>query len=36
VQVIVNPTGVLQKYKLAGDQGQAVIKPWRWRIIVSE
>ena len=36
VQVIVNPTGVLQKYKLAGDEGQAVIKPWRWRIIVSE
>ena len=29
-------TGVLQKYKLAGDEGQAVIKPWRWRIIVSE
>lgn len=36
VQVIVNPTGVLQKYKLAGDEGQAVIKPWRWRLIVSE
>jgi glycosidase len=34
VRVIINPTGTLQKYKLAGDEGQAVIKPWRWRIVV--
>jgi hypothetical protein len=36
VRVIVNPTGTLQKYKLAGDEGQGVLKPWRWRIIVPE
>jgi glycosidase len=36
VRVIVNPTNQLQKYKLAGDEGQAVLKPWRWRIIVPE
>jgi glycosidase len=36
VRVIVNPTATLQKYKLAGDDGQAVLKPWRWRIIVPE
>lgn len=36
VRVIVNPTATLQKYKLAGDEGQAVLKPWRWRIIVPE
>jgi glycosidase len=36
VRVIVNPTNTLQKYKLAGDEGQAVLKPWRWRIIVPE
>jgi glycosidase len=34
VRVIVNPTGQLQKYKLAGDEGQAYLKPWRWRIVV--
>lgn len=36
VRVIVNPTAALQKYQLAGDEGQAVLKPWRWRIIVAE
>jgi glycosidase len=36
VRVIVNPTNLLQKYKLAGDDGQAVLKPYRWRIIVPE
>jgi glycosidase len=36
VRVIVNPTATLQKYKLAGDDGPAVLKPWRWRIIVPE
>ncbi|MYM36997.1 alpha-amylase [Duganella sp. FT94W] len=34
VRVIVNTTGQAQKYKLAGDPGPTVIKPWRWRIIV--
>ncbi|MTV37627.1 alpha-amylase family glycosyl hydrolase [Duganella radicis] len=36
VRVIVNTTGQLQKYKLAGDEGQAYLKPWRWRIVVPE
>ncbi len=36
VRVIVNVTGQPQKYKLAGDPGQAVLKPWRWRIIIPE
>ena len=36
VRVIVNTTGLPQKYKLAGDPGQAVLKPWRWRIIIPE
>jgi glycosidase len=35
LRVIVNPTNQVQKYKLAGE-GQAVLKPWRWRIIVPE
>jgi glycosidase len=35
VRVIVNPTGQLQKYKLAGDEGP-FLKPWRWRIVVPE
>ena len=36
VRVIVNTTGQLQKYRLAGDEGPAFLKPWRWRIIVPE
>ncbi|MYN46725.1 alpha-amylase [Pseudoduganella sp. FT93W] len=36
VRVIVNLTGNVQKYKLAGDEGPAQLKPWRWRILVSE
>jgi glycosidase len=36
VRVIINPTAALQKYKLAGDDGPAVLKPYRWRIIVPE
>lgn len=36
VRVIVNTTGQAQKYKLAGDPGPTVIKPWRWRIIVPD
>lgn len=36
VRVIVNPTNQVQKYKLAGDDGPAMMKPWRWRIIVPQ
>lgn len=36
VRVIVNPTGMALKYKLPGESGPAVIKPWRWRIIVPD
>ncbi|WP_432381407.1 alpha-amylase family glycosyl hydrolase [Duganella sp. P38] len=36
VRVIVNPTGMALKYKLSGESGPAVIKPWRWRIIVPD
>jgi glycosidase len=34
VRVIINPTGQLQRYTLAGEK--AALKPWRWRIIVPE
>ena len=36
VRVIINTTNQMQKYKLAGDDGPAVLKPWRWRIIVPK